>query len=225
MTTSTARGWAPTVRPASTERSPAARSRRAPGVRRLTAMLEATVRIVGVSGTSAVTHRSLATEAGVPLAATTYYFSSRQDIIVQTLEHVVRGETARLHVHREGLSRRPATPEEAVAVLYDSVFRVALAERVRVTAQLEIFLECARRPELRDTAESWTRAQVGLVDALLPEELPGRTERERDRVVRTVVASLDGLMLEELATGSLGEQGIRESLLCLLEVLWPGSGS
>ncbi len=224
MTTSTARGRTPTVRPAATDPSPAARNRRAPGVRRLTAMLEATVRIVGVSGTSAVTHRSLATEAGVPLAATTYYFSSRQDIIVQTLEHVVRGETARLHIHREGLSRRPVTPEEAVAVLYDSVFRGALAERVRVTAQLEIFLECARRPELRETAERWTGAQVGLVDALLPEVLPGRTERDRDRVVRTVVASLDGLMLEELATGSLGEQGIRQSLLCLLGVLWPGTG-
>ncbi|MGZ4481779.1 MAG: TetR/AcrR family transcriptional regulator, partial [Gaiellales bacterium] len=41
------------------------------------AILEATLRVIRDSGVHAVTLRAVAAEAGVPLAATTYYFESK----------------------------------------------------------------------------------------------------------------------------------------------------
>ena len=39
-------------------------------------IIDATVFVIARAGTGAVTHRAVAKEANVPLAATTYYFSS-----------------------------------------------------------------------------------------------------------------------------------------------------
>lgn len=50
-------------------------------------MLEAALRIIAREGLRAVSHRSVATEAGVPLAATTYYFSDLEDLITESFLH------------------------------------------------------------------------------------------------------------------------------------------
>jgi len=55
------------------------------GERRRRAILDATLALVGREGTAAVTHRAVAAEAGVPLAATTYYFDSKEELIRDAL--------------------------------------------------------------------------------------------------------------------------------------------
>ncbi len=41
-------------------------------------------------GFSALTHRAVANRAGVPLASTTYYFSSVDDLAEQALRHATQ---------------------------------------------------------------------------------------------------------------------------------------
>jgi TetR/AcrR family transcriptional regulator, regulator of biofilm formation and stress response len=50
-------------------------------------MLDAALRIIARDGLRAVSHRSVAAEADVPLAATTYYFSDLEDLITEAFLH------------------------------------------------------------------------------------------------------------------------------------------
>lgn len=56
-------------------------------------LLDATLRTIAGSGFQSVTHRSVAKEAGVSLALTTYYFASLTDMIAQAFDlFVARGQ-------------------------------------------------------------------------------------------------------------------------------------
>ncbi|CAH0991404.1 hypothetical protein SIN8267_01508 [Sinobacterium norvegicum] len=57
------------------------KTQRLKGEQRRVAILEATLRIISREGVKAVKHRAVAKEAGVPLAATTYYFKQLGDLI------------------------------------------------------------------------------------------------------------------------------------------------
>lgn len=57
------------------------KTKRADGRQRQLELLEATLRIIARDGIRSVKHRAIAKEAGVPLAATTYYFDDIDSII------------------------------------------------------------------------------------------------------------------------------------------------
>lgn len=72
--------------PAQEKRSPSLtyqgrRAQRAGSEARRVAILEAALRIIAREGMRGVRHRAVAAEAGVPLAATTYYFKDLDDLI------------------------------------------------------------------------------------------------------------------------------------------------
>ncbi|PFG36497.1 TetR family transcriptional regulator [Flavimobilis soli] len=69
-----------TPNPTATDASDAPR-RRARGEARREALVAAAAAIIREEGPGALTHRALALRAGVPLAATTYYFSSLEEIL------------------------------------------------------------------------------------------------------------------------------------------------
>lgn len=48
-------------------------------------IIDATARIIGQKGIGAVTFRSVAAEAGVPLGSTTYYFTDKDDLLTSTI--------------------------------------------------------------------------------------------------------------------------------------------
>jgi DNA-binding transcriptional regulator YbjK len=54
-------------------------------------ILEAAVRLLAHVGAAGLSHRQLASEAGVPLSATTYYFKNREAILEATFKRVYSG--------------------------------------------------------------------------------------------------------------------------------------
>jgi DNA-binding transcriptional regulator YbjK len=50
-------------------------------------ILEAALALIGRDGLQALTHRTIAAEAGVPLSMTTYFFTSLADLIEQAFDH------------------------------------------------------------------------------------------------------------------------------------------
>ena len=92
-----------------------AAGRAAQGAERRAVILAATVRILRSRGLAAVTHRRVAEEADVPLAATTYYFSSKDELgqprrsrpWSRTRSTGSRGERRRW---ASGCARRPTRP-------------------------------------------------------------------------------------------------------------------
>lgn len=64
------------------------------GERRRRALVEAAAELLTEGGFDAVRHRAVAERAGLPLASTTYYFDSLDDLIAAATEHCGRTELA-----------------------------------------------------------------------------------------------------------------------------------
>jgi DNA-binding transcriptional regulator YbjK len=159
-------------------------------------LLEATVRVIGRGGIAAVDHRAVAAEAGVPLGSTTYYFTSKDDMIAQALEHVADREAARIETQlQDGLLDEP--PAALTGRLADAVVDIWADDSTVLLALFELYLESARRPDLRPAAERWERAYRSFIRGAL--EQLGVAEPEHR--ARLLCAGLDGLLLNHVAAG------------------------
>ncbi|MBX8485381.1 TetR/AcrR family transcriptional regulator [Pseudomonas cichorii] len=96
-------------------------------------ILDATMRIVVRDGVRAVRHRAVATEADVPLSATTYYFKDIDDLLTDAFAQYVERSAAyqaKLWQHtevvlREMLTRGTANPTDRLR-LADDIARMTM---------------------------------------------------------------------------------------------------
>ena len=89
------------------------------GERRRYALVSAAADLLCEGGFDAVRHRAVARRAGLPLASTTYYFSSLDDLIAKAVEHVGTRETEELRDRVAALSRRRRGAESTADLLVD----------------------------------------------------------------------------------------------------------
>lgn len=176
-------------------------TRQARGERRRRAILEAALRVISERGVDAVSHRAVATEAGVPLASTTYYFESLDELLEGALELFVEDEAARLTALAERIEGRELPPLEVARL-----FRAELAHDV---AQFELYLEAARRPRLREVA----RRSIELYTTVAAAALRASGLDEPAINPRAFVALFDGYGLHRIAGSD--DQGREEALLAL----------
>jgi DNA-binding transcriptional regulator YbjK len=164
------------------------------GARRLL-LLQTTLRLIADDGIDAVTHRSVADAAGVPLGSTTYYFSSRQEMLREALEHFARLEIETLNEHLDSVLGKRRSRRQLVDEFTDLLIPQLGSERWRTVAQYALLQEAARRPELepvcREWSEAWERALSGLFESL------GSTDPRLE--AQMFLAMLDGLLLGQLA--------------------------
>ena len=178
------------------------------------AILDATVRLMTSEGLAAVTHRAVAREADVPLAATTYYFRSKDELLTEALAIMVSDELERITRLAAEMGPRLSSPSDSAAALAAVLLPDADAA-LRLLAKFEVYLEAARRPGLRSTAAHWQRALTGLAAAAL--ELAGA--RDPDRLAPLLVAGTDGILVHELSAGIAGDRDL-ERLRGRLEQLF-----
>jgi DNA-binding transcriptional regulator YbjK len=167
------------------------------GVARRDALLRAALRIVGEIGPEAVTHRRVAEVAALPLASTTYWFSSKDELLAAALELAAHDDVTRL---RRSAARLDATadPVEAIVALILSPVGEALrTSRASLIAAYSLWLEAARRPGLRQLATRWTDAYHDAVADVL--ERTGAADPRQD--AQLLVATADGLVMDQLARG------------------------
>jgi DNA-binding transcriptional regulator YbjK len=170
-------------------------ARRPRGTTRRRLILDATLALAGRGGAGAVTHRAVAAEAGVPLAATTYYFSSRDELLAQALEHAATEDLEQLARDAAGYVAEPLTSDTLSERLAATVSGWLRGDRPTLLAQYEVSLEAARRPELAEACRRWTDAYTRAIAAAL--ERLGAADPERDAWI--VFAALSGMVLDELA--------------------------
>lgn len=192
-------------------RSPRRADKRA--VRRAT-ILAATIRILSRDGLAAVTHRAVAREADVPLAATTYYFSSKDELVTEALAILVDEEIARLGHRALEMGEALASPGDAAAALAEVLMPDAEVAGA-LLAKFEVYLEAARRPVLRATAAQWRVAFTDLAESSL--RLAGAADPQR--LAPVVVAGIDGILVHELSDGR-PDAGDVERLRARLEQLF-----
>jgi DNA-binding transcriptional regulator YbjK len=169
-------------------------SRRARGERRRQAILDATLTLVGRKGAGAITHRAVAEEARVPLAATTYYFSSKSELVREALTYAAETDRATTTTLAAALDDVKNAAELA-AVLADHVTEWLGPGRAVLVSHYEISLEGARRPELAAISRAWTDRYVEVLAG--PLRRLGAATPERDAWI--VVTAFDGMVLDELS--------------------------
>ena len=159
-------------------------------------ILRATLELIGEHGPDAVTHRAVAERAGVPLSATTYWFSSKEDLLQETLLLAAREEVDRL----ERLVLDLAPQELDVAEWARAVSAVLAADLesdpVRHVAFTELVLEGTRRPWLAEEVARWHGAHLRLAELGL--RATGAPDPRADAPL--LVATITGFLLGQLVT-------------------------
>jgi DNA-binding transcriptional regulator YbjK len=173
-----------------------ARGKRPRGNARRLLLLQTTLRLIADEGIDAVTHRSVAEAAGVPLGSTTYWFASRQDMLSQALEHFARLEIEKLREHLGAVLGRHLSRKRLVDEFTDLIAPQLGEARWRTIAQYALLNEAARQPELERVCREWTAAWQETV----AEVFDSLRAPDPDLEARMFLAMLDGLLLEQLAT-------------------------
>ena len=181
------------------------------GERRRHALIAAAADLLCEGGFEAVRHRAVARRAGLPLASTTYYFSSLEDLVVQAVEHTGAQEAAQLHARLAGLSRRRRGVEATADVLVDLLLGDCAPSEIseELISRYERYIACARHPWLRDAqrriGEERTSAVIEAIERCGRTVRPDRIKALTCGIDGAVVAALveDGGNLRATATAAL----------------------
>ncbi|MGW5051109.1 TetR/AcrR family transcriptional regulator [Actinokineospora sp. NPDC004072] len=119
------------------------------GERRRQALVEAAAELLIEGGFDALRHRAVAERAGLPLASTTYYFQSLDELVMAALEHHGRAELAKGYALLESLAERP--PETLVELVLDQLLGPPAPDGdfEAVLLRYERLVATGRRPYLR----------------------------------------------------------------------------
>lgn len=177
---------------------------RASGIERRQKIIEGTLRVIIREGIRAVRHRAVAKEAGVPLAATTYYFQDLHELLAETFRY---------------WSQQASNVSEAFRI---EVFNVVEAGREALTSGPEARLQLADR--IAAIASSYTLDQVEnrRQDRII--ELAFHHEAMRNDALRTLVSAehrkqLDSLELFHRYLGSTHPEADAHITLSLMHQL------
>jgi DNA-binding transcriptional regulator YbjK len=165
------------------------------GEERRERILRATLAVIGRSGIGAVTHRSVAEEAGVPLGSLTYWFGTKDDLLREALRRFVEDEAERLRGVAAQLDGDAAPAD--IAERFAAVLEKGPAHPEQI-AQFELYLEAARNPAVRDIARDSFRAYEEVAVAAL--RAAGADKPEE--IAPLFVSLADGLGLRRMAAGA-----------------------
>lgn len=165
------------------------------GTARRDAILRAAVELIGEQGPDALTHRAVAERAGVSLSATTYWFSSKEEIFREAVAFAAGEEVDRLERLVLDLATRHLTPQAWARELSAALLSDATRDPAQPVAMFEFVLEASREPALRAEVARWETAHLQLAEAGL--RAVGSADPKTDAHI--VVAVVSGLMLGLLA--------------------------
>jgi DNA-binding transcriptional regulator YbjK len=159
-----------------------------------TRIVDGALAVIARVGPDGLTHRLVAAEAGVSLAATTRWFSSKEEIVEAAFVRAVDDGVAAIAARRAEIGRW--TPDRAPVELARSIEHECTTDRERTLVGYALWIEAQRRPRLRPHAERWTAAYVELYAHLLRSL---RATRDVEDGARLLTAAIDGLVSQQLA--------------------------
>lgn len=200
------------TRPASATRPVQSRS-----IQRRQEIVEAALRLFARDGVAAVTHRAIAIEAGVPLAATTYYFSTKSDLLAAAFRLHAEQETERIKAKLIGLAELADTPIKLANRLADFVIEGLTTNREQLVAEYQLLVEGSRDDQLGNMSRSWLNGLYETVETAL--RTVGSARPDVD--AKVVLATLAGLEVDHLDTVPSDDEqrSIRSTLRRLITVL------
>jgi DNA-binding transcriptional regulator YbjK len=190
------------------------------GERRRYALVSAAADLLCEGGFDAVRHRAVARRAGLPLASTTYYFSSLDDLVERAVEYAGIREAEQLGTRVAALSRRRRGAESTADVLVDLLVGDGPGTRVseQLISRYERYIACARQPALRDVQRRIMKQRTEAVVEVV--ERSGRAVRAE--LMTALVCAVDGAVVASLVgVGDGPRAAARATLVDVIDVLAP----
>ena len=176
----------------------AGRRRQQRGEERHQALVDATLQIIEDEGLEGVTHRRVADAAGVPLAATTYYFSSKEDLMQAAMEaHIAREAEALQRIADDVTATGSMSVQQGVEALIEWQVTMLRDHRSAQFAEYELYLRVARTAPRPDDLPVWPQAFRNVA----VQALGALGARDPERAGPTLVALVHGLVLHSLVSG------------------------
>lgn len=165
------------------------------GERRRQALVAAAAELLADGGFDAVRHRAVAVRAGLPLASTTYYFESLDELVTAAAEEHGKRELARGRRRLEELATRQRGLDALVELVLDLLLGdESDADFDAVLLRYERLVTTGRRPYLRPLMRTMSVALHELLQEIL-----ARSGVTMDvNQVAKLVALVDGAVLNAL---------------------------
>lgn len=187
------------------------------GAERKSRILQSALTIIGRDGLAALSMRSLATEADLPLGAVGYYFANKKQLISEAFEAHSQRELQRVVTTIASIGDAGSASDLA-GRLAEFVIEGLENEENALVAEYEFLVEASRRPEVARASTAWQQAlhaQLGNVLGRL-----GSPEPSTD--ARLIMATIAGLEVDNLTRDALTRPqstAIRDTLARLIDVL------
>jgi DNA-binding transcriptional regulator YbjK len=189
------------------------------GAKRRQQLVDAATAILEASGFEAISHRAVAARANLPLAATTYYFATLDDLRSAALSQLSR---AYVDYARELAVSLPASSRTL-----DEISRLLVAlvagdgvetDPAWLLTFYERYVQAGRHPALRQMVRGWT-AELAQLASIVLERSGYPPDRE---LARLLIGAIDGLLLDALIDGNrtapsiaaAGVAGLLQRLQC-----------
>jgi DNA-binding transcriptional regulator YbjK len=176
-------------------------------------LMEATLRIIGRTGLDGVTHRAVATEAGMSVGAVTHHFETRDVLVDAALRFALTREMNRLRALALSLQSKAFDAEAWVEALVNWYSRELKTEAKTHIACYEAFLAAARGARHRPVVVEWFETWRQSAELALRAAGSSNPRRHAD----LFVSALIGILLQQLAAPRRGFR--REAKAALLELV------
>lgn len=180
-------------------------------------LLEAAIRVIADQGLRGLTHRAVEAEAGLPHGSTTYYFGTRQDLVMAIAKHIA--DTAVVEMRAIAQQMSLALADRSKPVDIDGLTRGLLAfidqhaEIERVRYELQLF--GARIPELRT---QMTNTCMMFTQLCEPIALAcGSKDAPRDAMI--LQQAIDGWMFHRIVDDNPDDETPLRGVKLLLEAI------
>ena len=190
------------------------------GAHRKTAIIDATLRIIGRHGIQGVSMRAVAAEAAVPLGTATYYFSDKDELLEAAFARHSQRETARIvdAIAKLGGAR---TSVDVAHGLADFVIQGLTDYREQLLTEYQFLGESARRENLRRASAAWLQSLTTHLESAVT-GLSSSSPRTDARLILAVLAGLevDGLGTSPDPAHQRVVRAVLERLFLSLDALW-----
>ena len=188
------------------------------GERRRCALVSAAAELLSEGGFEAVRHRAVARRAGLPLASTTYYFSSLDELTAAAVEYIGLAEAAQMRSRVSSLSRRRRGAESTADILVELLIDDTGAGTEQLISRYERYIACARQPALRDIQRRVLQQRTDAVGEAV--ERSGRCVRTD--LLSALVCAVDGAVVSALVDdGGTPRDNARATLVDVIDVFAP----
>ncbi|MDG3011546.1 TetR family transcriptional regulator [Rhodococcus sp. D2-41] len=192
------------------------------GERRRRQLIEAAAELLREGGFEAVRHRAVAERAGVPLASTTYYFDSLDDLIAGAVESSAVAELAAIRDQVDSVSRRRRGARATVDLIVTALIGADDdPDREPIVARCERLAASARYPEVLAVHARLASQFLDLMADVIRRSGRRASREDLRNLLRLAQGTMLGSMIEADAHP---RESVRDALLSVIDVLAPPVG-